>query len=334
MSNKILISVFLFFYSNLLFAQESRLLGRLINVNTNSPVKEANIKVRGTNVETNTNSLGYFELTGDSLEIEILHVNYDPVLVRLTKQNPNVLIKLTPTIYEMQALEIMDSQVVEAFVYNKENWKRENSDRIENVKTDLAAFPGGLIAFHSYLISEFFNDVDSLNGHVNSTVTFSISESGNLEVDTIIDGSANTAYLKKLFNNSPKWQAAFQNNRPVKTSYEQKVVFTPKKEIFKLVDQQPEYPGGIGEFIQFVQRNLKYPSLAKNKGIEGKVYVSFVINKNGELEDIEAVKGIGFGCDSEAERVVAMSSGKWIPGSQEGKAVSVRMILPIMFVRN
>lgn len=334
MSNKILIILFLFFSSNLLFAQESRLMGRLINSKTNSPVRGANIEVRGTEVETNTNFLGYFELKGDSLEIEISHINYDPVLVRLTKQNPNVLIKLTSTIYQLQALEIMDSQLVEEFVYNEENWKKENSDRIQNVQTDLAAFPGGLIEFHRYLIGEFFNDIDSLNGNVNSTITFSINESGILEVDTIVDGSTNTAYLKQLFNNSPKWLAAFQNNQPVKTSYEQQVVFTPKKEIFKLVDQQPEYSGGIGEFLQFVQRNLKYPSLAKSKRIEGKVYVSFVVNGNGELEDIETVKGIGYGCDREAERVVALTSGKWIPGSQEGRAVKVRMIFPIMFVRN
>jgi protein TonB len=101
-------------------------------------------------------------------------------------------------------------------------------------------------------------------------------------------------------------------------------------EVFTIVEQQPAYPGGMGAFYQFVQKKLKYPSQARRMGIEGKVFVQFVVDKKGNITEVVAVKGIGAGCDAEAERVIK-SSPKWKAGKQRGKAVKVRMILPITF---
>ncbi len=101
-------------------------------------------------------------------------------------------------------------------------------------------------------------------------------------------------------------------------------------EVFTIVEQQPAYPGGMGAFYQFVQKKLKYPSQARRMGIEGKVFVQFVVDKKGNITEVVAVKGIGAGCDAEAERVIR-TSPKWKAGKQRGKAVKVRMILPITF---
>ena len=101
-------------------------------------------------------------------------------------------------------------------------------------------------------------------------------------------------------------------------------------EVFTIVEQQPEYPGGMGAFYQYVQKKLKYPSQARRMGIEGKVFVQFVVDKSGKITEVIAVKGIGAGCDQEAVRVIK-SSPKWKAGKQRGKAVKVRMILPITF---
>ena len=101
-------------------------------------------------------------------------------------------------------------------------------------------------------------------------------------------------------------------------------------EVFTIVEQQPVYPGGMGAFYQFVQKKLKYPSQARRMGIEGKVFVQFVVDKKGNITQVVAVKGIGAGCDEEAVRVIK-SSPKWKAGKQRGKAVKVRMILPITF---
>lgn len=102
------------------------------------------------------------------------------------------------------------------------------------------------------------------------------------------------------------------------------------KEIFTVVEDQPMPIGGITSFYDQIQKSLKYPAQAKSMGIEGKVFVQFVVDKNGKLTEVKAVKGIGGGCDIEAVRVIRESSA-WNPGMQRGQKVNVRMILPITF---
>lgn len=102
-------------------------------------------------------------------------------------------------------------------------------------------------------------------------------------------------------------------------------------EIFQFVEQQPEPKGGMKAFYQYISKNLNYPALARRSAVEGKVYVQFVIDKDGTITDVVILKGIGFGCDEEAKRVLE-SSPKWNPGKQRGKPVKVRMSLPIVFM--
>lgn len=101
-------------------------------------------------------------------------------------------------------------------------------------------------------------------------------------------------------------------------------------EVFTIVENQPTPNGGMTAFYEYIQQNLKYPAQARNLGIEGKVFVEFVVGPDGKLTQVKAVKGIGGGCDQEAERVIS-NSPKWQPGLQRGEAVNVRMILPITF---
>jgi len=102
------------------------------------------------------------------------------------------------------------------------------------------------------------------------------------------------------------------------------------EEIPYIVETMPSFVGGIGEFYKFVSKNLKYPAQARRMGIEGKVFVHFVVDKDGSLNDIKVVRGIGAGCDVEVMRIIDMSP-KWNPGKQRGNPVKVRMILPITF---
>ena len=108
----------------------------------------------------------------------------------------------------------------------------------------------------------------------------------------------------------------------------------PKDEIVDvihdIVESMPSFEGGIAEFYKFVGNNLKYPAQARRMGIEGKVFVHFIIDKDGSLSDIKVVRGIGAGCDEEVVRIVQMSP-KWNPGKQRGRPVRVRMMLPITF---
>jgi protein TonB len=99
----------------------------------------------------------------------------------------------------------------------------------------------------------------------------------------------------------------------------------PEPEIFVIVEDMPELIGGLGG----IQKKISYPPIAKKAGVEGRVIVQFVVNESGDVVDPVVVRGIGAGCDEEAIR--AVSQAKFKPGKQRGKAVRVKMSLPITF---
>ncbi|NOU48316.1 MAG: energy transducer TonB [Bacteroidales bacterium] len=100
---------------------------------------------------------------------------------------------------------------------------------------------------------------------------------------------------------------------------------------FTIVEQMPEFPGGAASMMKYIATNVKYPAMARETGISGNVFVSFVVNRKGEIKDVKVLRGIGGGCDEEAIRVV-MSMPNWIPGKQNGKPVPVQFNLPIKFI--
>ncbi len=100
--------------------------------------------------------------------------------------------------------------------------------------------------------------------------------------------------------------------------------------IFTVVEQQAEFPGGFEAMAKFLAKNMKYPAQARRMGIEGSVYVSFVIDRDGNISDPQVIKGISAECDKEAVRVVKLMP-PWNPGKQNGKAVRCRFVLPIKF---
>ncbi len=104
----------------------------------------------------------------------------------------------------------------------------------------------------------------------------------------------------------------------------------PSDEIFKAVEINPEYPGGETAFGKFLQKNVKYPSMAKENNIQGKVYVQFVVERDGSLTDIEVVRDPGSGLGDEAKRVLKMSP-HWKAGIQNGKPVRVQYTVPVNF---
>lgn len=101
-------------------------------------------------------------------------------------------------------------------------------------------------------------------------------------------------------------------------------------EIFTIVEEPASPKGGMPAFYKYIGDKMKYPAQARRMGIEGKVFVEFVIGKDGSISDVKAVKGIGAGCDEEAVRVV-QAAPSWSPGKQRGKSVKQRMVLPITF---
>lgn len=100
--------------------------------------------------------------------------------------------------------------------------------------------------------------------------------------------------------------------------------------VFLVVEEDAAFPGGQGAWNKFLRKNLKYPKQAKRMGIEGNVYLSFIVDRTGTISDIQVIREVGGGCDEEAVRVLK-ASPKWTPGKQRGKAVIQRMTLRIVF---
>ena len=100
--------------------------------------------------------------------------------------------------------------------------------------------------------------------------------------------------------------------------------------VYSMVSEQPSFPEGMQEMMKFISDNRKYPAEAKAKDIHGKVIVAFVVERDGSLSDVKIKRGIGYGCDEEAIRLIK-SMPKWTPGKQNGKAVRVSMMLPVSF---
>ncbi|GAB4008704.1 hypothetical protein GCM10028808_15470 [Spirosoma migulaei] len=101
-------------------------------------------------------------------------------------------------------------------------------------------------------------------------------------------------------------------------------------EIFTIVEQVPEFPGGMQALGQYLARNLRYPAEAQQNKVQGRVFVRFVVSQTGDIQSLRILKGIGSGCDEEAVRVVSQMP-KWIPGKQNGQPVAVQYNLPIQF---
>ncbi|MBE9511292.1 MAG: energy transducer TonB, partial [Bacteroidetes bacterium] len=198
-------------------------------------------------------------------------------------------------------------------------------------------------------------------------IQFVVGKKGNV-VSAVILRSANPlldAEALRVVKSSPQWipgkqkgkevnvaftiPVKFSLQEPVKTEPEEKVIPVEKKkqdepvakeeipegEIFFIVEDMPKFSydsiESFDAFRKYVMYNLIYPEEAAKKGTEGKVFVQFVVDKNGDVKNVEIVKGAGPLLDAEAIRVIK-SSPRWIPGKQKGKEVNVAFTFPIMFV--
>ena len=101
--------------------------------------------------------------------------------------------------------------------------------------------------------------------------------------------------------------------------------------IFFIVEEMPEFPGGPSAITAFINANVKYPVIAMENGVQGKVYISFVVNAKGKVENVKVVRGVDPSLDKEAMRVIS-ALPDWKPGKQRNKPVKVSYTLPVNFV--
>ena len=103
-----------------------------------------------------------------------------------------------------------------------------------------------------------------------------------------------------------------------------------EEKVFDVVEQMPDFPGGMSALMQYLSKHIKYPIIAEENGIQGRVIVTFVVEKNGSITDVQVIKSVDPSLDKEAVRVVK-SMPHWIPGKQNGSAVRVKYTLPVTF---
>ena len=156
----------------------------------------------------------------------------------------------------------------------------------------------------------------------------------------------------RVIKEMPKWKPGMQKGKPVRVNYMMPIFFklddgqpaksvkkekasnpdmTPDKNgVYQIVEEMPQYPGGEDALMDYVSKNVVYPSEAQEKGISGRVFVGFIVEKDGSVSNVKVLRGIGGGCDEEAVRVIK-GMPKWKPGKQDGKPVRVSYMMPIIF---
>ena len=113
-------------------------------------------------------------------------------------------------------------------------------------------------------------------------------------------------------------------------SAQKTVVAQKNQKVFDVVEQMPEYPGGIQALFEYLSQNVKYPADAENQKVEGRVIATFIVETDGTINNVEVVKPVFPSLDAEAIRVL-QGMPKWTPGKQSGKEVRVKYTVPINF---
>lgn len=307
-----------------------------------SPLSSVEIKAKGTNIRTTTNGSGFFwiQLPEDKTELVVSRIGYLTTTVSAQK---------TPLVLNMKA----DSSVLLGRVVGKlRPHTPGTSVTIEGKTIYLASeqmpeYPGGTQELYKYLAMTIHYPTEAAQAKVQGQVyvQFVINEEGYVRTPWIMtkQGYGMDEEALRVVLSMPRWKPGRQNGAPVAVLYTLPISFLLEsgastapdddEKVFNVVEQQPEFPGGISALYAYVTSSLKYPEAAKMAKVEGKVFVRFVVDKTGEIRDAEIIKGLGFGMDEEAIRVVKAMPA-WKPGRQSGRPVSVRFNLPVDFRLN
>ena len=181
----------------------------------------------------------------------------------------------------------------------------------------------------SYVKCETSDDVDPITGEPRKKMTITSHNADGttappMDLHWEVDGDV-TRYIAEPFRITAL-EPAFVLLEGLSSSSDK----PDNDTVFSVCEEMPEFPGGTEKFMEYLSSNIKYPEEAKEKGISGRVFIQFVIEKDGSVTNVKVMKGIGALCDDEAVRVVK-SMPKWKPGKQKGKPVRVNYILPVSF---
>lgn len=219
-------------------------------------------------------------------------------------------------------------------------------------------YPGGMSNLYQFLGENIKYPSEALTKDVQGKVmvSFVVEKDGTLN-DIKVErklGAGTDEEAVRVLKLSKRWNPGMQNGKAVRVKYKIPIKFTKPNNRgmsatpttlaitgenntgdsvvynFMSMENPPQYDGGIAKFYEFINKNLKYPTIAAENKIQGKVMASFVVEKDGTLSDIKVERKLGYGTDEEAIRVVKLSE-KWSPGLVNGKAARVKYNIPIIF---
>jgi len=213
-------------------------------------------------------------------------------------------------------------------------------------------FPGGVEKFYNFLAKNMhYPTIDrqkKIEGRV--IVQLVVEKDGSLSTIKVMRSPSETLAKEALrvMAASPRWKPGAQNGKPVRVMYTLPISFTlnnkvglnkqpgktltipDKNKVFTEVDNQPQFPGGVNQFFNFLAKNIRYPAVDREKKTEGRVIVQFIVEKDGHITAVKAVRGPSPTLMNEAEMVINTSPA-WEPGTQNGKPVRVAYTVPISF---
>lgn len=258
------------------------------------------------------------------------------VIDRMGKvKDPRIVVSIDP-ILDFEALRVVRN--LPDWIPGEESGKKVNvycvlpvefrqEGLVRNQKGELKVAHKSLIVLDGQRLPLEF-DINWLNFHKILTYT-QIDPQNNIEKKQLIDNYGKDAVNGVILINSNRSNLLFGDFANEKSIAER--TDSLGKPVYDVIEQMPVYPGGEGELLKFISSNLKYPTIAQTQKIQGTVIVRFVVNSFGDTEKVEVLRGLSPECDEEAMRVIKLLKN-WIPGKQNGEAVSVYYTQPIRFM--
>ncbi len=220
------------------------------------------------------------------------------------------------------------------------SYKTENTidKSIFTVVETMPEYYGGMKALSAYLSGNIHYPKEakdkSIQGRV--FVNFVIDTDGSVTDAKVLKGIGGGCDEEavRVVSAMPNWKPGTQRGEAVNVSYNLPIKFVLDEKdadtIYSVVEVMPKFPGGEKKLMSYLGENISYPETAKNAKVSGRVFITFVIEKDGSVNEVKLLRGIGSGCDEEALRVIS-SMPKWKPGMQNGNAVRVQYNLPIKY---
>lgn len=323
---RLILTVALLSISILTQAQSRTITGRVLDLESRKPVRDADVQVEGTDLKATTNTLGFFQLTVTGTgKIIIQHPGYEMSAVDLPDA-PQFTTLVKPIRYYLPGI-VVGGRGKDTTLLPDDLILRS---RLDSLYPDIR-YSGGWLKWYAKLeagLKAMSPDNYYSDPPFDSIVRIQFSVDAKSGVTGVkIDGCKEPArrMISAVLGGLSDWEI-----KPGKGNVWHFVAEEINYNVYTVVEVSAHPVNGFSAFYREVAENIKYPDAALRKKIEGRVFVEFIIERDGRITNVRTIKGIGYGCDEEAARVLSLSK-HWVPGSQRGVRVRQRYTLPIGF---